>query len=374
MNQDMAGRAVASGDINGDQVDDVVVGAPGLQGPDGRRQGQEGLAPDGGAIYVFFGSRNLPSGTVRDASMPLPAGVNMVVYGRVGNVRLLPAPLPRTDVGEALGSTLAVADIDGDMLADIIVGAPNSSGANDDRLFAGAVYVIRGRRKSLTEAPTAQNGGIFDNDQRSGQGRRAGPPPDAVIYGADGGDFVGSTLAAGDITGDNRADVVIGASSASGPNNSRPVAGEVHVIFGAATLTTPRDLTAGADLSLFGADRLDRFGFSLAIGNVGGNAIPDLIIGAPTADGMNNSRPSAGEIYIVFGRSSLRGTLDFSQPSQSPDVTIIGANVPDQVGYSVAAGDFNGTDPADLITTSPFANGGLQEPKLGLTYVIFGGF
>lgn len=373
-NQDMAGRAVASGDINGDGVDDVVVGAPGLQGPDGRRQGQEGLAPDGGAVYVFFGSRNLASGTVRDASMPLPSGVNMVVYGRLGNVRLLPAPLPKTDVGEALGSALAVADVDGDGLADISIGAPNSSGVNDDRLFAGAVYVIRGRRKSLTEAPTSQNGGIFDNDQRSGQGRRVGLPPDMIIYGADAGDFVGSTLTAGDITGDNRADIVIGTSAANGPNNSRLAAGEVHVIFGATTLTTPRDLAAGADFSLFGADRFDRLGFSVAIGHVGGDAIPDLIIGAPTADGMGNSRPSAGEVYVVFGRSSLRGTLDFSQPNQRPDVTIVGAKVPDQVGYSVAVGNFDGAGPADVIATGPFASGGLQESKLGLTYVIFGGF
>ncbi len=371
MNADRAGTGLAAGDFNGDGIDDIAVGAPGLDGPDGRRAGEQlgGISigdSDGGAVFVFYGSRNVPSGTVRDASMGLPAGVNAVIYGRLSNVRVL--PLLRADLGDALGIALAMADVNGDSLVDIIAGGPNSSGPNDDRFGAGAAYVILGRQHSATAEALR-----FDVDQRPGSGRRQGAAPDVYIYGADVADSVGSKLAAADLNGDNRADIILGIPTGSGPNNMRLLAGEIHVIFGAATLTSPRDLANGADFTVYGADPGDQLGFSIATGNVGGDATRDLVIGAPTADGVDNSRNSAGEVQIVYGRAALRGILDLS--TQPSDVTIVGASFPHQAGFSVAAGNFDGNGLDDLIINSPFASstGMTQETRLGLNFVVFGG-
>lgn len=369
-NEDMAGISVAAGDVSGDGIDDILVGAPGLQGNDNRRAGGASIpglgrvdfGADGGAVYVFFGRRNWPSGTVLDASMGLPAGVNMVFYGRLTSLNAF------TNVGDSVGSTVAAGDVNGDGIADIITGAPSAS-PTQDKQGAGTVYVIFGRRRTPTDPPLA-----FDVDQRPGAGRRLGPPPDATITGIKAFDLIGSTLAAGDINGDTRADIIIGAANLSGPGDQPARTGRVLVILGTQMLPATRDLANGADLTIFGADQGDLLGFSVAVGDVNGDRIADLLIGAPTADGPTNSRPSAGEVYVLFGRANLTGTLDFAQPNQGPNVTIVGANSPDQIGFTVAAGDFNGDGIADIVTTSPFAasTGLMQQIRLGLTLIVFG--
>jgi hypothetical protein len=366
LNADTMGTSVAAGDVNGDGFDDVIAGAPGNHGPDGRsRAGQAGIAPDSGAVFVFFGSANPPR--VRDASMALPAGVNIAFYGRQANVRTQ-LPGVRIDYGDSAGTAVAVADVNMDGRADLIVGASNySPGGNDDRLSVGAVYVAFGRQRSVSDPPL-----IFDVERRR---TPAGSlPPDVSIFGVDTLDMIGSTLAAGDITGDMRADIIIPTADASGPNNSRLGSGEVYVIFGAAMLPATRDLTAGADFTVLGAEALDRLGFAVAVGNVNGDSVGDLIIGAPTADGPNNSRVSAGEIHVVFGRAGLTGTLDLAQSSPGADLTILGANLPDQFGSSVATEDVNGDGIADVISTAPFASssGMTQQSRIGLTQITYG--
>lgn len=362
---DRAGTAVASGDVNGDGIDDVIVGAPGEKGPDDKsRAGERGFAPDAGAVFIFFGSSTPPA--VRDASMPLPAGVNMLLYGRLGKARISALSI---DFGESAGGAVAVGDVNGDGLTDVIVGAASSNGPMDDRLGAGAIYVILGRRRNITDPPLA-----FDVDQRQGSGRRVGSPPDAYIYGARPGDQVGVMLAAGDINGDGKADIIFSNPEASGANNAKPSSGQVQVIFGAQTLTTPRDLTNGADFTILGANQSDRLGFALAVGNVNGDRIMDLIIGAPTASDPSNSRQAAGDVFILVGKTGLTGTLDFSQSSQAPDMTIVGANYANQFGFTVAAGDFNGDSRDDVIASGPFATSiGVQGIKYGLTYVLYSG-
>ncbi len=136
-----------------------------------------------------------------------------------------------------------------------------------------------------------------------------------VIPGIDAGDFSGiSVSSAGDVNGDGIDDLIIGATGAD-PNDILN-AGECYVVFG-----TRGGFGASLDLSslngsngfvINGIDSFDQPGFSVSgAGDVNGDGVDDLIIGAQDAD--PNGNESAGESYVVFGtRGGFDASLDLS--------------------------------------------------------------
>ena len=135
------GETVAAGDVNGDGHRDLVVGAP----------YQNTAPPLGGVVYAFSGSDR------------------RILIERIS-----------TNVVDHLGTSIAVADLDGDGRDDVIAGAPAK--------FPSPGYVI-----ALA----------FD-------GTRDGETL-ALIPGDLGGDKFGHAVAAGDVTGDGRANLIVGA-------------------------------------------------------------------------------------------------------------------------------------------------------------------
>jgi hypothetical protein len=123
-------------------------------------------------------------------------------------------------------------------------------------------------------------------------------------------------------------------------------------------------------LTIFGAQAEDGLG-PIASGDVNGDGHADLIVGAPAADGPDDSRPEAGEAYVFFGPQ--RGeTLDLGR--DRPDVTIFGASSGDFLSFAVAAADVNGDAFADILLGAPLADGpDDQRPDAGETYVVLGG-
>ncbi|MEG4292804.1 Ig-like domain-containing protein, partial [Microcoleus sp. D2B6] len=157
--------------------------------------------------------------------------------------------------------------------------------------------------------------------------------------------------------------------------NGNSSSGQSYVVFGKST-----GFSATLDLStlngtngfiLNGIAAYDNSGISVSsAGDVNGDGIDDLIIGANGADPNGNS--SSGQSYVVFGKSTgFSATLDLSTLNGTNGFTINGIAASDNSGLSVSsAGDVNGDGIDDLIIGAFGASP--NGPGSGQSYVVFG--
>ena len=303
------GFSAAAGDVNGDGIDDILVGAPFAPG----------RAGTGGAVHIVFGDRDL-AGTIDIAS----GQQDLTITGPGGS--------------DLFGDSLAIGDVNGDGGDDIIIGSTFATDRDRGTGLVGAVYVVLG---STTLAGTIST---------------ALEEQDVTIFGAEEFDELGDTVASGDVNGDGIDDIIATAEAADGPDNGRPVAAEVHVIFGTPDLGGTLRISEGdQDVSIYGAEAHDTLGFSLASGDLNGDDMDDIIMGAHLADGPTNSREQGGEVYIVFGSTNLPSTIDIGQDQQ--DLTVFGADRSDLFGASVAVADVDGDGSAEAILGTGSAAG-----------------
>ena len=264
------------GDVNGDHIGDYAVGLPSANS-------------DAGVVYVFLGQNGTPLPSTPTA-LDL-ANASFHINGHAG---------------EMLGYTVVGDDVNDDGLADIAIGAPMAGAPG--KSGGGAVYVVFGSPHPTDVATTTLSGTALSTD----------PVPATSTVGSryDGfqqNSHTGMALAAlPDVNGDGFNDLVVGAPDA---NLHRPDGGGVAVLYGKASgrarhahrplgevvpLLLPRRLPGRRTTRPPATSEVDQHaGESVAsVGDMTGDGLPDIAIGAPQAD-FNGA--DSGSVWIISG-------------------------------------------------------------------------
>ena len=351
---DYAGRSVSNaGDVNGDGIDDLIVGAP--SGDDG--------GYDAGEAYVIFGRTNVfgvdVGGRQVIALTNLSASDGFIIQGDA-------------DYDYAGRSVSNAGDVNGDGIDDLIVGA---LGGDDGDYNAGEAYVIFGRTTGF---------GVDVGGRQVIDLANLSASDGFIIQGDANYDNAGrSVSSAGDVNGDGIDDLIVGAYRG---NDGGTNAGEAYVIFGRTTgfgvdvggrqVIDLESLSASDGFIIQGDANYDNAGRSVSsAGDVNGDGIDDLIVGAYRG---NDGGTNAGEAYVIFGRTTGFGVdvggrqvIDLESLSASDGFIIQGDAASDYAGISVSnAGDVNGDGIDDLIVGAFGSNDGGTDA--GEAYVIFG--
>ncbi len=273
-----------AGDVNGDGFNDVIVGADLFDGPQ----------MDEGRAYVYLGS--------------------------AAGLALSPAWTAESDQASAnFGKSVSTAgDVNSDGYGDVIVGAPSFDNNQGNE---GRAYVYLGSATGLALNPVW----TAESDQGSAS-------------------FGTSVSTAGDVNGDGRGDVIVGAPSF---DNGQGNEGRAFVYLGTATGLSTSPWTAESDQTSA------NFGISVATaGDVNRDGYGDVIVGA---DLFDDTQTDEGGAFVYLG--SATGL------ALSSAWTAVGNQQDAFFGASVStAGDVNGDGYSDVIVGAPsFDNGQTDE-------------
>jgi hypothetical protein len=191
-------------------------------------------------------------------------------------------------------------------------------------------------------------------------------------------DNLGYAVLAADVNDDGVDDIIVSAPFSEGPAfDYRTDRGEVYVIFGRSDLPKVVDIAQGQqDFTVVGAEGFGLLGDSMASGDINRDGIADLVLGAPFAGREPGTPPGGprtqlGEVYVVFGSSTLSGSVSIPQGQQN--ITLSGPEQWSELGDAMAVGDVNGDRFDDIIAVAEAADWPDNDrPNVGIAYIVFG--
>jgi len=296
--EDEAGASLSSaGDVNGDGFDDILIGA---------RRADPGGRAKAGEVYVFYGGTDLAA-TIELAGLDGTNGFVMVGID---------------EDDEAGFAVSGVGDVNGDGFDDVAMSAPVAF--PDFIIFAGETYIVYGG----DDVPAVT--------QLSGLDGENGTLVKGIEFGDTSGDCVRGV---GDVNRDGFDDLLIGATL--GDPAGLDMAGEAYVVLGGAALGAEislGDLEGSNGSLLSGAAAGDLAGLGCGgAGDVNGDAVPDLVVGAIGADPNGTA---SGSAYVVFGRAEATVSVSGTCPG---DVLFEGAGFSSGGTVRVVSGSDLGT-------------------------------
>jgi len=314
------GVSVAFGDFNGDGIDDLAVGSM-----------------NGDKIWMFFGKKTGISQTetkIIDLSKD-PADITFKT----------------AELNENFGFSIDMADINGDGIKDLIIGAPSAN--QTGKIRSGKIYVVFGYK-----FPQPQFVYDFSKIQ-----------PSMIIWGENALDKFGSSITHGDINGDKRIDIIAGAYLSG--KKFYPQIGKVYVFFG----INPSDLSPYVkkpveirtpDITIDGPGARSWFGYSIDAKDINGDGLSDIAIGSFTYQ----SETKTGKAHIYYGNKTDFKTIKSINSTDS--FTIINEDkYEDIMGSSVDIADMNNDNKSDFIIGAPGIREGSSSSP-GHVYVFDG--
>lgn len=358
------GASVApAGDVDGDGVDDIIIGAPGVR-----------------HVYVLFGSSEYDSSARRRrlqskyppwADQKSNVGTFETAINALGENAFMILREDNTDQEDsAFGSQVTTAgDVNGDGFDDILIGA-SGDGVGSSLVSQGRVYVFFGGDRT-----TLTGHGAWDLTSSGHTGfpieRGFRIEGDANFRG------VGQSISGGfDLNDDGFDDFLIGVETDS-KNGHVDDVGEAVLVYGTNEFDRsilPLQNLAGKGGSMNprgvilalknkdGAGKKALLGLEMAaLDDVNGDGHDDIAVGAPQyGDG--------GAAFVIFGGIQYHGTLFLDEMDGSDGFGILGAKKGDLCGGDVKkAGDFNGDGYGDIIVGAAGF-----EHRRGAAYIVLG--